>query len=880
MKNFFKAFLIAFACVCLWSSFDTKAETIATVREISVDYSKTVNKEEEVARKSPVTNGKLTAVLTETVDRVVIQTTTDGVNYKTPDLDAKIRKAVGLKGKADLFLYRLTCYDGMFYVLGESGGEFFGFSTKDFKTLSGLSLPKFDDVMPVSARNLSLSTIDDYPLLCKVKGNFVYACSQRYQSKKALTAKDCTGYYFCGKTIDSLKKQAYPDFTKDSGYRKAGKKNRNPKEIRCVPSFENDTFMMRWSISYSNDDPSLSLTSFALDLSDWSEVIVSDSPNDDYYGAAGKYFYYEDLCVKNGKVKIDLGAYSSPKKSSKKFSASIPASKKWNDYFPIVSLAERRLDRLGFFADIPNKTNTSLFSVSISGTIETMDMPFTFDGEIVYDADTQIAFIEDFNDSVIYMSNDGFRSMYRFEKPFDEGCTMSVIDDKLEFCYEDYTYYVPLKKLRAPKISSTKENVEAGDSFAITTIGTVAKSYTSSDKSVAKVDANGKVTAVGNGRAVISVKCKNGKTYKCTVTVGKANDDAEKPTEKPEEKPVETPAEEKGEKALSSQEVYQKCFASVVEIQTDVAIGSGFFIDSSTIVTNYHVIEDAKSIYYIDSNGSMYSVETIKGYDENLDIALLKATLNGTPLAKNSHGISTGEVVYTLGSSKGLTDTFANGIVTNENRVLDGVRYIQTNAAISPGNSGGPLLNSYGEVMGINTLTHKDGQNLNFAINIEEVGKVSTSNPISVNEFARKNGGGSDPGYDPGYNDPGYAAPNCEVVLVYGEEYSLSPLCGVYIVNNGKKDLIVGGSYSINFAHVYPYEGANYTTAHLMAKDTFEIIPSQTIAAGEGVLCFFLLEEDRMFAGRASIAFSFRYDGIDYTVVADSNGYATWTARE
>lgn len=118
-----------------------------------------------------------------------------------------------------------------------------------------------------------------------------------------------------------------------------------------------------------------------------------------------------------------------------------------------------------------------------------------------------------------------------------------------------------------------------------------------------------------------------------------------------------------------------------------------------------------------------------------MDIAILSVSAKGKPLTLSRFSPKIGNTVYTIGSSLGLEGTFTNGLVTTNSRIIDEVDYIQTNAAISPGNSGGPLLNAYGEVVGINTMQLVDGQNLNFAINIYQLYYVDMSSPVPAEEF-------------------------------------------------------------------------------------------------------------------------------------------------
>jgi hypothetical protein len=186
---------------------------------------------------------------------------------------------------------------------------------------------------------------------------------------------------------------------------------------------------------------------------------------------------------------------------------------------------------------------------------------------------------------------------------------------------------------------------------------------------------------------------------------------------------------------MTAKEIANLCEPSCVQINTSDAIGSGFFIDDYTVVTNYHVIDGATSIKVQLFDGKSYDITSILGYDENLDLAVLKVPVTETPIKVNTHSVSSGDTVYAIGSSQGLTNTFTNGIVTNASRPVENVDYIQTNAAITNGNSGGPLLNAYGEVIGINTGGFDEGQNLNFAINISELYRISTAKPITLEEY-------------------------------------------------------------------------------------------------------------------------------------------------
>ena len=123
---------------------------------------------------------------------------------------------------------------------------------------------------------------------------------------------------------------------------------------------------------------------------------------------------------------------------------------------------------------------------------------------------------------------------------------------------------------------------------------------------------------------------------------------------------------------LRSEEVFSTISPAVVEITAYehsgnyYSLGSGFFIDDQgTLVTNYHVIDESISGEIALLDGSKCDIVAVLGYDPVLDVAILKADISGNPylrLAEN--GVTTGETIYALGSSEGLTSTFSTGIVS------------------------------------------------------------------------------------------------------------------------------------------------------------------------------------------------------------------------
>lgn len=169
--------------------------------------------------------------------------------------------------------------------------------------------------------------------------------------------------------------------------------------------------------------------------------------------------------------------------------------------------------------------------------------------------------------------------------------------------------------------------------------------------------------------------------------------------------------------------------------RTSQALGSGFVISADGyIVTNNHVIEGADEILieFYPGGGKGVPAELV-GTDKNTDIALLKVDLTDLPFVKfgdsNATGARVGDWVMAMGNPLGQGFSVSAGIVSARNRALSGTYddYIQTDAAINRGNSGGPLFNMDGEVIGVNTaiLSPNGGSiGIGFAMSSEVVANV------------------------------------------------------------------------------------------------------------------------------------------------------------
>ena len=191
--------------------------------------------------------------------------------------------------------------------------------------------------------------------------------------------------------------------------------------------------------------------------------------------------------------------------------------------------------------------------------------------------------------------------------------------------------------------------------------------------------------------------------------------------------PKQTPSGQDNSKPeQSAQEIARKALASTVYLKLlnskgdIVGYGSGFFVDIDKLVTNYHVVEGSTSILARQiGKDDWHLIEDTITTDQDHDLAILKLssiTTSSLDLA-NSDTVQTGETVYVVGNPKQLEGTFSKGIVSALRTHGKG-KLIQIDAPISPGSSGGAVLNNRGEVIGIATSVHagKNAQNLNFAV--------------------------------------------------------------------------------------------------------------------------------------------------------------------
>ena len=164
----------------------------------------------------------------------------------------------------------------------------------------------------------------------------------------------------------------------------------------------------------------------------------------------------------------------------------------------------------------------------------------------------------------------------------------------------------------------------------------------------------------------------------------------------------------------------EETYNSVVVVYTETGVGSGFSIRENLIITNAHVVGNNKNVAI-----NLYDDTTIKGKvvksDIEKDLALIKIEKSLAPLNTNEENINIGQEVYAIGAPKDMPYTMTKGIISALDRKLGQNTYIQIDASVNSGNSGGPLVDDSGKVIGIITLKANDAEGIGFALKASEI---------------------------------------------------------------------------------------------------------------------------------------------------------------
>lgn len=192
---------------------------------------------------------------------------------------------------------------------------------------------------------------------------------------------------------------------------------------------------------------------------------------------------------------------------------------------------------------------------------------------------------------------------------------------------------------------------------------------------------------------------------------------------------------ESGPAQASLEDMVSRVMPAVVLVETPSGRGSGFYVAPDTLLTNVHVVAGNTGVTLRRFDGTTASarVETING---DVDIAVLKVSnpVPGQPTIRIGSALTArvGQEVIAIGSALGtLQNTVTRGIVSAL-RQSGAAMLVQTDAAVNPGNSGGPLLDRHGSAIGITTLSYKGQQGLNFAVAIDHAQAMLSGRPAPV----------------------------------------------------------------------------------------------------------------------------------------------------
>ncbi len=255
---------------------------------------------------------------------------------------------------------------------------------------------------------------------------------------------------------------------------------------------------------------------------------------------------------------------------------------------------------------------------------------------------------------------------------------------------------------------------------------------------------------------------------------------------------------------LSTTQIAEIGQKATVTIETDTGSGSGFFIDSlGSVITAFHVIEGAKQIKIITHSGGSYDIDTIVSFDPNYDIAVLKIDYVPENYLEICNEVKLGEPVYAVGSSLGiLTGSFTSGVVASTKRMVGKAECIQTDASISSGNSGGPLINQYGEVVGINCLSYVRGQNNNLAVKIGMFYKIGEVKDFTMSEMRQWYDTQTSRSYSPFDEDGRFYSSLVNTYDTITGKQCIGCIDSNYEVYTGHHDMMIG--------YMYKYDTKSY----------------------------------------------------------------------
>ena len=197
---------------------------------------------------------------------------------------------------------------------------------------------------------------------------------------------------------------------------------------------------------------------------------------------------------------------------------------------------------------------------------------------------------------------------------------------------------------------------------------------------------------------------------------------------------------------LTARDIVEKYKPAIVRIEnrlgTQVGVGTGFFVtDKGRVATNLHVITGGGALSVKLSDGTVFEVQRVIAVDADKDLAVIEIdspTKMPTGPLGDSDKVVPGDAVVAIGNPMQLDFTVSDGLISSVRAIEDGV-ILQISAPISQGSSGGPLFNSFGQVIGVATAVSERGQNLNFGVPSNDLRPlVEHQGSESMEEFAKR----------------------------------------------------------------------------------------------------------------------------------------------
>ena len=245
--------------------------------------------------------------------------------------------------------------------------------------------------------------------------------------------------------------------------------------------------------------------------------------------------------------------------------------------------------------------------------------------------------------------------------------------------------------------------------------------------------------------------------------------------------------------AYTTKELVEQCSPSVVQVSVyndkdeRLGVGSGFVVGPELVATCYHVVSRGVSAQVKTADKISYPVTGVVAVDKERDLAVLRVKrLDLAPLALGDAGaVKPGERVTVIGSALGLEGSVADGVVSQLRVFPPFGDVVQVSCPVSPGNSGGPLLNEEGQVIGVVSFSLVDGQNINFGISANTLKKLIDNASATEKTIAELNTSANRVPTRYGILEPRNAT--TEVTMPKSAPYAAAPFLRINYINGTLK---------------------------------------------------------------------------------------------